>query len=106
MIDAVEHCLLFTEGYSRNDFVADDKTVQAVCRCLEIVGEAATRTPADLRERFSEIPWPRLVALRNRLIHAYFDVDRDQIWKIVAEDAPKLLSLLQSAIATLERGPG
>jgi uncharacterized protein with HEPN domain len=103
MIEAIEQAARFAEGYDRAAFIADDKTVQSVCRCFEILGEAAVRTPQALRDGVPDIPWPRLIALRNRLIHAYFDVDREQLWKILSDDAPPLLPVLRAA---LERAEG
>jgi uncharacterized protein with HEPN domain len=57
------------------EFVGDEKTIDAVVRNLEVIGEAASRMPSDYRESHSEIPWRRIVGLRNRVIHAYFEVD-------------------------------
>jgi len=67
-------------------------------RLIEIVGEAATRVSEPARRRLPEMPWERIVGMRNRLVHAYFDVNLDIVWKTVREDLPALIALLESAI--------
>jgi uncharacterized protein with HEPN domain len=74
----------------------------ALTRALEILGEAASRVSDETRLRFASVPYPKMVAMRNRLIHAYFDVDLDIVWTTVAEDLPALLPVLESALAQLE----
>lgn len=102
MVQALELVEQFVSGMDATIFVRDEKTVHAVCRCLEILGEAANRAPPDVRERLPEVPWPQLIALRNRLIHAYFDVNRDVVWTIATEDAPALLRALRHAHAAVD----
>ena len=98
MIEAIEQMGRFTLRYDARSFAEDDMTVQAVCRCLEILTETAVRTPEPLRQRFPGIPWSRLAGLHPRLIRAYFDVDRDLLWKIVADDVPPLLPQLRAIL--------
>ena len=78
------------------DFVADEKTAYAVIRALEIIGEATRRTPADTLGRYPQIPWARIVGLRNRLIHNYDDVRMQTVWDIVNLHLPRLLSILEN----------
>jgi uncharacterized protein with HEPN domain len=73
----------------------------ALTRTLEILGEAASRISDEARLRFTSIPYSKMVAMRNRLIHAYFDVDLDIVWTTVAEDPPR--PVLESALAQLEK---
>jgi len=61
-------------------------------KCLEIVGEAAVRVSGDLQQRCPEIPWSHIIGMRNRLVHAYFDVDYEQVWKALTEDLPPLIA--------------
>ena len=67
-------------------------------RLLEIVGEAASRVPAEERTRHPDIPWPEIVGLRNRLIHGYDSVDFDILWQIVTHDLPPLIAALEKAL--------
>ena len=75
-------------------FRADRKTVDAVIRNLEIIGEAATHVPEDVRNGHPLIPWRQLVATRNRLIHGYLGIDNDTLWSIIRDDMPDLLEAL------------
>lgn len=71
----------------------------AVLRCVEIVGEAASRIPIAIRRRHSKIPWAQIVAMRNRLIHGYDIVDYDIVWSTVAEDLPPLIAELEKLLS-------
>ncbi len=68
------------------DFENDERTVDAVIRNLEIIGEAARNIPLELRDKYSDIPWRRIVGLRNVVIHDYFGVDLEIIWEIITKD--------------------
>lgn len=76
-------------------FRADPKTVHAVERNLEIIGEATANLPDDLLTRYPQVPWRRMRGLRNILAHEYFGVDLRIIWKTVQEDLPPLVPQLQ-----------
>jgi len=71
-----------------------------LCGSLEIVGEAASRVPAEERSRNSEIPWTEIIGLRNRLIHAYDFVDHDILWQIITIDLPPLVAVLEKTLGT------
>ncbi len=75
-------------GYK--DFVADDKTSSAVVRQLEIIGEAAKNIPREIRAKHKEIPWSDLAKMRDKIIHFYFGVDYEIVWKVVKERLPVL----------------
>lgn len=81
-----------------NGFLLDEAKFLAVVRALEIIGEAARHVPANVRRRWPEVPWRRMVAMRNKLIHEYFGVDPEVIWRTVREDLPAL----RAALAGLE----
>ncbi len=68
------------------DFENDERTVDAVIRNLEIIGEAARNIPDEFRNKYSDIPWRRIVGLRNVVIHEYFGVDLENIWEIIVND--------------------
>lgn len=79
MIGFSEKVLSYTKGMDRAAFIASEMTYDAVLRNLELIGEAATHIPDEVREAHSEIPWRMVIATRNRLIHAYFVIDDDII---------------------------
>lgn len=98
MLDAAREAVSFAQGRTRGDLDTDRQLVLALVKDVEIVGEAATRVAEPARRRLPEIPWERLVGMRNRLVHAYFDINLDIVWKTVTEDLPGLISLLEPAI--------
>ena len=95
MVNQARKAQEFTAGLQFADFVADEKTTYAVIRALEIIGEAVRRTSADTLERYPQIPWPRIVGLRNLLIHNYDDVRLQTVWDIVNLYLPHLISVLE-----------
>jgi uncharacterized protein with HEPN domain len=91
MIEAAEAALKFVAGRQRADLDSDRMLLFALVRAIEVVGEAATKVSEDCRNDASDIPWGLIVSMRNRLIHAYFDVDRDTLWKTAVDELPALL---------------
>jgi uncharacterized protein with HEPN domain len=85
----------YTAGLDQAGFVADGRTYDATLRNLELIGEAATHVPEDVRAKHAEIPWRLIIATRNRLIHAYLGIDDDTLWSIVRDDIPALLTALE-----------
>lgn len=67
----------------------------SLVRCIEIIGEAASRVSGETRMLVPQIPWPDLVGMRNRLVHAYFDIDLDRVWDTVLDDLPPLIAQLE-----------
>jgi len=90
MLEAVERIEEYTKGYSFEDFINDRKTIDAVVRNLEILGEAARNIPDEIRKEYHEIPWKRIVGLRNVVVHQYFGVDLKVIWVIISSQLPQL----------------
>lgn len=73
--EAVEKIERYVSGLNRDAFVKDDKTVDSVVRNLEIIGEAANRLPQDFKTQHSDIDWPKVIGLRHRIVHDYFNID-------------------------------
>lgn len=73
----------YVEGLNKEDFLRDEKTIDAVVRNLEIIGEAANRLPHDFIELHPEIEWRRIIGLQHRIVHNYFRIDLEIIWEIV-----------------------
>ncbi len=97
MIEAAKSAQQFVAGRSRGDLDSDLMLLFAVVRSIEIVGEAASRISPDARMGLPTIPWAEIVSTRNRLAHAYFDIDADILWKTVTVEIPELLALLSQA---------
>lgn len=87
----------FVEGLSKENFVADKRTQQAVVMSLVIIGEAATKVMdrhAEFIERHPEVPWRSMRGMRNRIAHGYFDINLDLVWETVRTALPELLECL------------
>ena len=104
MLDAAREAVGFARRRTRGDLDEDRQLLLALLKDVEIVGEAAMQVTEPTRQRLPEIPWARIVGMRNRLVHAYFDINLDIVWNTVQGDLPELISLLERAIAP-ERGP-
>jgi uncharacterized protein with HEPN domain len=99
MIEAAETALDFVCGRTRADLDSDRMLVFALVRAIEIIGEAAGRIWEPTRKVAADIPWALVISMRNRLIHAYFDVDHEVVWKTVADELPELLPKLRGLLA-------
>jgi len=95
MLDAIESIQAFVQGMDFEAFQADDKTASAVLRKLEVIGEAAKHVPGSIRQRYPEVPWKEMAGMRDRLIHAYFGVDYQLVWKTIQERLPRVKTIIQ-----------
>ena len=83
-------------GRTRDDLDLDRQLVLALVKSIEIVGEAASRVTESSRQDLPQIPWDQIIGMRNRLVHAYFDINLDILWTTAQEDLSKLIDLLES----------
>lgn len=101
-LEDIYDALVLISEYIRNvDYDAwtkDRKTVDAVIRNLEIIGEAASHVPESIQKQHDDIPWYQMKAMRNILIHEYFGVDIDVLWQTVQEDLPPLKAYLKKVL--------
>lgn len=93
--DACLSVARFIEGQRREDLDADEKLRFALIRAIEMIGEAASKVSPETREQMPDVPWREAIGIRNRLIHAYFDVDLDVLWKTALEAVPALRKQLE-----------
>lgn len=94
IVAAIDKIERYTVGLNRDAFLADEKTIDAVVRNLEIIGEAARTLPDDFAAAHPEVPWMRIAGLRNRIVHDYFGLDLEIIWQILQVDLAQLKSQL------------
>ena len=90
-INKIEH---YVRGMTYDTFIQDSKTVDAVVRNLEVIGEAARHVPDGIQARYPNVPWAQIVGLRNRLIHGYFAIDEEIVWDIIINELPTLRDIL------------
>lgn len=92
--EALSDCELFIQGMTFELFVQDKKTMNAVIRSIEVIGEASKNIAPGIREKNHEIPWAKMAGMWDKLIHQYFGVASQILWKTVTEDLPKLRQVL------------
>lgn len=102
MLDSAQTILTFVQGKQLADLDNDRLLASGVARELEILGEAASGVTKNIQDKFHNIPWKQMIGMRNRLIHAYFDIDYGIIWKTIEEKLPTLCEQLKDAIKSLE----
>lgn len=94
MLDAAEDAVRFSAGRRRGDIEQDRMLVLSLVKCLEIIGEAANRVSEATRDQVP-LPWTDIIGMRNRLIHAYYDVDHDRVWDTISTDLPEIIDSLR-----------
>ena len=92
----------FARGMNYASFVRDRRTVNAVIRSLEVMGEAAKRIPEEIRRKYPDIPWKLMAGMRDKLIHEYAGVDLETVWDVIIEELPPLKPLLEKLSGELE----
>lgn len=95
ILDSIAKISRYTDGMSLTEFEADDKTIDAVVRNIEVIGEAATHIPDGIQEGYPDLPWPEMRAMRNILAHEYFGVSLPIIWQTIQDNLPPLVEQLE-----------
>lgn len=99
MRDAAAEAVGFVAGMDREALDRDRKLALALVKEIEIMGEAANQVSVNLRSRYPTLPWGDIIGMRNRLVHAYFEIDLDIVWQVVSQDLPPLIAELEKIIA-------
>ncbi len=101
ILESAQRIIEYTEEMTYEEFSLDNKTVDAVIRNFEIIGEASKLLPEELKEKYSSIDWYRIRGFRNRIVHDYFGVDLEIVWKIRYEQIPVLISDISNIVRSL-----
>jgi len=102
MLEAAEASIEFIKGKRRKELENNRMLCFAVIRALEIVGEAASQITKSFQSKHPEIQWRAIVGMRNRLIHAYFNIDYDIVWQAVRHEIPQLIKDLENILNNIE----
>jgi uncharacterized protein with HEPN domain len=92
----------FVANRSKTDLATERMLSLALVKLIEIIGEAANHISEPKQNQYPEIPWRKMVGMRNRLSHAYFEVDLEIVWQVVSKDLPEILPMIENAISELE----
>ena len=95
IIESIQKIKIYTSGLSLADFLKDDKTIDAVIRNFEIIGEASNRIPDEIRDKFQLVNWHRIRGFRNRIVHDYMGIDYEIVWEIIEKDLDELKNKIQ-----------
>ncbi len=98
ILDAIAESFRFAAGMSRGEFDADAKTVKAVVCNLGIIGEAARHIPKRIETSYPKIPWAQMRGMRNHLIHGYDVIDLEIVWKVLRDELPQVVPLLERVL--------
>ena len=102
MLDASREAISFVQGRTADDLTNDRMLLLSLVKELEIIGEAASRISAEGRSETNDIPWAKVIGMRNRLTHGYFDWDLGAIWSTLKSNLPDLVQSLEKALSSVE----
>jgi uncharacterized protein with HEPN domain len=102
MLDAAQEAIAFATGRTRSDLNDSRMLVLSLVKAIEIIGEAAFRIYPATRAELQDIPWDAIIGMRHRLVHAYFDINLDILWRTVTDELPALVDVLIPHLAELD----
>ena len=103
ILDAINDIETFVDDMSYEEFIKDRKTLNAVVRSIEIIGEASKSIPEAMKAKYKDLPWKKMAGMRDKLIHAYFGVDTETLWKAVKDNIPPLKKSIQKMLKDQEK---
>lgn len=101
ILNEIERIFKFIGKMTYAKFIRDEKTIYAVTRSLEIIGEATKNIPDDIKNNYNQIPWNKISGMRNKLIHEYFGVDLETLWNTIKNRLPEIKTPIEEILKNL-----
>lgn len=98
ILDSINDIENFTQDITSEEFTKDRKTINAVIRSTEVIGEATKKIPKSIKDKHPAIPWKKMAGMRDKLIHEYFGIDVEILWKVAKDELPPLKPLIQKML--------
>ena len=103
MHDSIEKIEKFVGSMEFSQFENDDKTIMAVVKALEIIGEAVKKIPLSIKKKYPQFPWRGMSGMRDKLVHEYFGMNIKVVWKTIKEDIPSIRPLVQKLLKSIDK---
>jgi len=103
ILDSISAIEEFVKGMNFEDFAEDRKTIFAVVRGIDVIGEAAKHMPKSIRDEYPEIPWRDMAGMRDKVVHEYFGVDLKVVWKTATDHIAEIRPLIQKVLENMEK---
>lgn len=101
ILSEINKIFKFIDKMTYTEFIKDEKTIYAVTRSLEIIGEATKNIPDDVKDTYNQIPWSKISGMRNKLIHEYFGVDLETLWNTIKNRLPEIKPPIEEILNSL-----
>lgn len=101
MLDASRKAIAYAANHTSQDLEEDEILCLGLVKIIEIIGEAASKISRPFQDSHPQIPWSQIISMRNRLVHAYFDINLDILWRTIQEDLPMLIPELEKLLGEL-----
>jgi uncharacterized protein with HEPN domain len=98
MLNAAQDAISYVSGLNRDDLDGNSMLQRALVQCVQVIGEAAARTTDAGRAKAPGLPWAKMVGMRHILVHAYYDIDVNAVWRVITEHLPALVLELETAL--------